>query len=121
MSIFRALTGPARLLLLIAVAWVVVWGSVWGYSSYRTQSLERVITAESQMFMKLADDPSKAAETQNSLSSLRYSNTMQMKTLLWTDRATWAGPIGLVAILSFGIGGWWVYQGFRKPVGSATH
>lgn len=107
--------GYGRLFLLIIVAWVVVWGSVFAYSSYRTTELGRDIDYESERLELVANQPGKEIETKMVLDGIGYANDRQMVTLTWADRAMWTGPIGLALILFIGFGGMWVYRGFRKP------
>jgi hypothetical protein len=125
----KALTGPARLLLLLASAWVIVWGSVWGYCTYRGGSMDRWISSELDRSEKLIFELAEIEKTGARDAGKEYIiSTMhddaereiarRDKVELWGDRAKWIGPIGLASILFFGLGGQWVYRGFRKSVGT---
>jgi hypothetical protein len=106
----RALTGPARLLLLVVVAWVAVWGSIWGYTSFRL--------AEVQGWIDQAIAEPVTEDTNRRIG--QYVDKWN-RIYDWQDRAKWIGPIGFASILFFGIGGNWVFRGFRKPFSSVTH
>lgn len=102
-------------MILIATAWVVVWGGIWSYSTYRTHSLDRWISAELDVSEKLVVDPAKEQEAINVLEGIESQMDRREKTDLWVERAKWTGPIGLAAILFFGLGGPWVHRGFKQP------
>ena len=115
-AFFRALTqtGQARLVLLLATAWIAVWGSVWGYSTYRYWHEEGFYQSDLKRAFKLSEG-GKEAEASAVFDSMGYTLDRQLPLALWAERAKWIGPIGLIAILFVGIGGQWVYRGFQSP------
>lgn len=119
-------TGQARLITLIATAWIVVWGCIWGYSSYRTSSMDQWISAELDRSEKLIVEAAAQASGSSELDK-RYllrliggdidtEMARRDATERWANRAKWWGPIGLAVISFSSLGGLWVYRGFRRPL-----
>lgn len=113
----RSLTGPARILVLLVVAWVVVFASIWGYTTHRMADVNRQIDdglADAELLVKDGKDVDAGYVMDRVENYVEKYNEL----LDWADRAKWTGPIGLAAILFFGIGGQWVYRGFRTSQGN---
>lgn len=120
-------SGQARLIILIATSWIVVWGSIWSYSTYRTIIMDQWISSELDRSEKLifdiaarengASDPQEEYGLKLVHDGIDEGMVRRDRTDQWANRAKWAGPIGLAVIVFCGLGGLWVYRGFKGQAG----
>lgn len=106
-----ALSGPARLFVVIVIGWIAVWGGIYVYGT---------MTAA-----KAQQDGSEALREMTGYTDTESQRLMGQAVHGYFDRrdnaddladlAKLLGPAGLGAIIVLSAAGWWVCRGFKKP------